>query len=110
MAECEGRGERMFPQFSEQYPDVDPEETSEWLESMDSVIHHAGPERARFLLYRMLMHAHHRNVGVPVVTQTAYVNTIPPEEEPSFPGDEALELKIRRLIRWNAMAMVTRAN
>jgi len=100
----------MFPQFSEQFPDVDPEETAEWLESMDSVIHHAGPERARFLLYRMLMHAHRRSVGVPVVTQTAYVNTIPPGEEPSFPGDERLELKIRRLIRWNAMAMVTRAN
>jgi pyruvate dehydrogenase E1 component len=100
----------MYPQFSEQFPDVDPEETGEWLESMDSVIHHAGPERARFLLYQMLMHANKRSVGVPAMTQTAYVNTIPPDEEPPFPGDEALELKIRRLIRWNAMAMVTRAN
>jgi pyruvate dehydrogenase E1 component len=100
----------MFPQFSEQFPDVDPQETAEWLESMDSVIHHAGEERARYLLYRMFVHARRRNVGVPPLTQTAYVNTIPPHEEPTFPGDEALERRIRRLIRWNAMAMVTRGN
>ncbi len=100
----------MFPQFSEQFPDVDPEETAEWLESMDSVIHHAGPERARYLLYRLITHARERVVGVPALTQTAYSNTIPPHEEPEFPGDEALERRIRRLIRWNAMAMVTRGN
>ncbi len=100
----------MFPEFSEQFYDVDPEETAEWLESLDSVIHHGGPERARALLYRLFLHGRRRDVGVPAFVQTAYVNTIPPDQEPDFPGDEALERRIRRLVRWNAMAMVTRAN
>ncbi len=100
----------MYPQFSEQFPDVDPEETAEWLESMDAVLHHAGPERARYLLYRLMTHARRKDVGVPPLTQSAYVNSIPPHEEPAFPGDEELERRIRRLIRWNAMAMVTRGN
>ena len=77
---------------------------------MDSVVHHAGEERARYLLYRLFMHARGRNVGVPPLTQTSYVNTIPPHEQPWFPGDENLERRIRRWIRWNAAAMVIRAN
>jgi pyruvate dehydrogenase E1 component len=100
----------MFPENQDQIPDVDPDETAEWLESLDSVIESAGPDRARYLLRRLLRRARRRNVGLPALTRTAYVNTIAPADEPDFPGDEQMERRIRRLIRWNAMAMVTRAN
>src|SRR5258708_24775491 len=69
-----------------------------------------GPERARFVFYKRLKRARQLNVGIPPLTQTRYINTISPEQEPYFPGDEAMELRIRRLIRWNAAAMVLRAN
>ena len=69
-----------------------------------------GKERARFILYRLLKRARQLQVGLPRLTQTRYINTISPEQEPYFPGDEAMELRIRRMIRWNALAMVLRAN
>ena len=100
----------MFPESHDQVPDLDPHETAEWLESLDSVLAGAGTERALFLLRKLLDHAKRRNVGLPALTRSAYVNTIATRDEPEFPGDERLELKIRRLIRWNAAAMVTRAN
>jgi len=100
----------VFDQFKHQLPDQDPVETEEWLESLDSVVERAGPERARFILYRLLKRARQLQVGLPPLTQTRYVNTISPEQEPPFPGDEAMELRIRRMIRWNALAMVLRAN
>ena len=92
-----------------QLPDEDPTETREWVASVASVIEHEGPDRARYLLTRALQAAHASGVDVPALTSTDYINTIPPELEPEFPGDEALERRIRRFIRWNAAVMVTRA-
>ena len=92
-----------------QLPDTDPQETREWLESIDAVIAHRGPERARYLLQKVHRHARANGVGLPLLRQTDYVNTIPPEDEPEFPGDEHIERRIRAYIRWNAAVMVTRA-
>jgi pyruvate dehydrogenase E1 component len=90
-------------------PDVDPDETQEWLESFDGVLDEAGQQRARYLLLRLLQRARERHVGVPALTSTDYVNTIPTEREPWFPGDEEAERAYRRWIRWNAAMMVHRA-
>ena len=100
----------IFDQFKQQLPDIDPVETQEWLDSLEEVVQDGGTERARFILYRLLKRARQLHVGLPALTQTRYVNTISPEQEPYFPGDEAMELRIRRMIRWNALAMVLRAN
>jgi len=90
-------------------PDVDPEETEEWLDSFDGMLDAAGQQRARYLLLRLLQRARERHVGVPALTSTDYVNTIPTEREPWFPGDEESERAYRRWIRWNAAMMVHRA-
>jgi pyruvate dehydrogenase E1 component len=90
-------------------PDIDPEETSEWLESFDAVLDAAGQQRARYLMLRMLQLARERHVGVPSLTSTDYVNTIPTDREPWFPGDEEAERAYRRWIRWNAAMTVHRA-
>jgi len=100
----------IFDQFKQQLPDIDPVETQEWIDSLDALVEAAGPERARFVIFKLLKRARQLQVGLPTLTQTRYINTISPEQEPYFPGDEAMELKIRRLIRWNALAMVLRAN
>ena len=92
----------------EQDPDV--QETSEWIEALDDVITVAGRDRARFLLRRLLDRGHQRGVRLPFDASTPYVNTIPKTEEPPYPGDRAIERRIKSLIRWNAMAMVVRAN
>jgi len=92
-----------------QYVDVDPDETSEWTASLDQVIDAAGPYRARYLMLSLLRRAAERNVGVPSLRSTDYINTIAPEMEPWFPGDEAIERTIRRHVRWNAAVMVHRA-
>ncbi len=97
-------------EYRSQLPDRDPGETQEWIESLDQVIDEAGPERARFLMAALAARARSRDVGIPAPVTTPYVNTIPPEEEAWFPGDEVLEKRIRRLVRWNAAAMVVRAN
>ncbi|MGA2514552.1 MAG: pyruvate dehydrogenase (acetyl-transferring), homodimeric type [Candidatus Limnocylindrales bacterium] len=99
-----------FDEFKHQLPDIDPAETQEWLDALDQVHGQEGDERARFLLYKILKRARQLHVGLPPLTQTRYINTISPEQEPFFPGDEDLERRIRRLIRWNAVAMVLRAN
>jgi pyruvate dehydrogenase E1 component len=93
-----------------QYPDVDEVETKEWLESFDAVVEDLGRTRGRFLLLKLLERARQRNIGIPSLTTTDYINTIPPEREPRFPGDEKLEKRIRRLVRWNAAVMVHRTN
>jgi pyruvate dehydrogenase E1 component len=90
--------------------DVDPAETADWAESLDAVVAHRGVERAYFLLNTLLKRAQVQRVRLPALVQTPYINTIPPELEPAFPGDEEIERRIRRIIRWNAVAMVTRAN
>jgi pyruvate dehydrogenase E1 component len=93
-----------------QVPDADPDETREWLDSLDGVVDAAGPQRARYLLLRLAERAGERSVGLPALRSTDYVNTIPPQREPEFPGDEDVERRIRRIVRWNAAVAVTRAN
>src|SRR2546427_3283043 len=100
----------VFDEFKHQLPDIDPDETQEWIESLDALVKESGPDRAGFVLYKLLKRARMLHVGLPPLTQTRYINTISPEQEPYFPGDEKMELHIRRIIRWNAVAMVVRAN
>ncbi|MBI2930137.1 MAG: pyruvate dehydrogenase (acetyl-transferring), homodimeric type [Planctomycetes bacterium] len=90
--------------------DGDPQETAEWVEAFDQLVQATGTERARFILRLLLERAEHLHVRLPEVVQTPYVNTIPAAETPAYPGDEDLERNIRRIIRWNAAAMVMRAN
>ncbi|GAA0537161.1 pyruvate dehydrogenase (acetyl-transferring), homodimeric type [Paractinoplanes ferrugineus] len=105
--------ERKRPVISDglpsQLPDIDPEETNEWVESLDGVIDERGAKRARYVMLRLLERARERQVGVPPLTSTDYINTIPPEQEPWFPGDEFVERRIRAYIRWNAAMLVHRA-
>ncbi|MCG3137357.1 MAG: Pyruvate dehydrogenase E1 component [Phycisphaerae bacterium] len=90
--------------------DHDPQETREWVDSLDAVIQQAGPERARFLLQQLIQRSHAHGVALPFSANTPYINTIHHSEQPAFPGDIALERKIKSIIRWNAMALVVRAN
>jgi len=99
-----------FDEFKHQLPDIDEAETQEWIDSFDQLVAQEGESRARFLVYKLLKRARQLHVGLPPLTQTRYINTISPEQEPFFPGDEQIELRIRRIIRWNAVAMVLRAN
>jgi pyruvate dehydrogenase E1 component len=100
----------IFDGFSHQLPDTDPEETAEWVDSFDAVLDSHGKGRARFLLMKLLERAREQQVGFPATVSTPYVNTIPPDQEPWFPGDEYVERRIRAYIRWNAAVMVVRAN
>ncbi|KAA0021770.1 pyruvate dehydrogenase (acetyl-transferring), homodimeric type [Antrihabitans cavernicola] len=90
-------------------PDIDVDETDEWLESFDGLLDRSGPGRARYLMLRMLERAGEKRVSIPALTSTDYVNTIPTENEPWFPGDEAVERRYRAWMRWNAAIMVHRA-
>nr|WP_231707966.1 pyruvate dehydrogenase (acetyl-transferring), homodimeric type [Arthrobacter caoxuetaonis] len=90
-------------------PDKDPEETAEWIESLDDLIRTEGTERAQFIMRSLLQRAGDHSVGVPMVTTTDYVNTIPVDQEPEFPGDEEIERRFRAWMRWNAAVMVHRA-
>ena len=100
----------LLDDFKQHLPDLDETETREWLASLDQLVEQAGEQRARFLLFKLLKRARQRHIGLPPLTQTRYINTISPEQEPAFPGDEAIEKRIRQIIRWNAVAMVLRAN
>ena len=93
-----------------QLPDIDPEETQEWLDSLDALRDERGRTRARYVMLKLLERARESNVGVPGLRSTDYINTITPEREPWFPGDEQIERRIRAFIRWNAAVMVSRAN
>ncbi len=93
-----------------QLPDIDPEETQDWLDSFDGMLQERGRERARYVMLRLLERAREQAVGVPALRSTDYINTIPPEREPWFPGDEEIERRIRAFIRWNAAVMVSSAN
>jgi len=95
--------------LTNQLPDRDPEETAEWLESLDTLIQEQGTERARYIMRSLLQRAGAQSVGVPMVTTTDYVNTIPVDQEAPFPGDEEIERKYRAWLRWNAAVMVHRA-
>ncbi|MGO8690677.1 MAG: pyruvate dehydrogenase (acetyl-transferring), homodimeric type [Thermoguttaceae bacterium] len=90
--------------------DDDPRETAEWLEALDYVCQAEGPQRAQFLLERLKEQAFRRGVPFASSATTPYVNTIPADQQPPYPGDRELERKIKSIIRWNAMAMVVRAN
>ena len=100
----------MIDGFFHQLPDIDPEETQEWLDSLEAVVNRSGKTRARFLMRAVLQRARELQVGYPATVSTPYVNTIPAEEQAWFPGDEYLEKRIRRFIRWNAAVMVVNAN
>ena len=100
----------VFDGFSHQLPDIDPTETAEWIDSFDAVVEAEGKARARYLLMRLLERAQLASVEFPTTVSTPYINTIPAEDEPWFPGDEHLERRIRAYIRWNAAVMVSRAN
>ncbi len=93
-----------------QLPDIDPEETQEWLDSLDGMLDEKGKQRARYIMLKLLEHARERQVGLPALRSSDYINTIPPEDEPWFPGDEHVERRIRAFIRWNAAIMVSKAN
>ncbi len=103
-------GETLGDEYVYQLPDTDPVETQEWIESLDAVVKEFGSVRARYLLAKLLERAHEKRLGVPGAVKTPYINTIPLEEEAEFPGDEHLERRIRRFIRWNAAVMVVKAN
>ncbi|MDQ3627667.1 MAG: pyruvate dehydrogenase (acetyl-transferring), homodimeric type [Actinomycetota bacterium] len=93
-----------------QLPDIDPDETREWVDSLDALVQERGRERARYVMLRLLERARESNVGVPALRSTDYINTITSEREPRFPGNEDIERRIRAFIRWNAAVMVSRAN
>lgn len=95
--------------LTDQLVDTDPQETAEWKQSLDAVLASAGAVRARYLMLSLMQRAQEQNVGVASLRNTAYINTIPSATEPEFPGDEALERRIRAMIRWNAAIMVHRA-
>ena len=90
--------------------DMDPIETREWLESIDSVMKIHGPERAHYIINRMVDHARRSGSYLPSAYNTAYLNTIPVGMQPNYPGDRSIEKRIEAFIRWNAMAMVVQAN
>ncbi|MBI4934580.1 MAG: pyruvate dehydrogenase (acetyl-transferring), homodimeric type, partial [Actinobacteria bacterium] len=100
----------IFDGYVNQLPDTDPGETLEWLDSLDAVIDVHGKTRARFLLSKLLERARESQVSFPATVSTPYINTIPREAEPWFPGDEYIEKRIRRFVRWNAAVSVVRAN
>jgi pyruvate dehydrogenase E1 component len=90
--------------------DADPEETREWLEALDAVITREGPQRATFLLQKLVLHARRRRVQLPTVAHTPYLNTISLAQQAPFPGNLEIEARLSALVRWNALAMVVRAN
>jgi pyruvate dehydrogenase E1 component len=90
--------------------DVDPQETQEWIEAIEAVIERDGLERAHYLLRNLAERAVTSGVESPYLATTPYINTIPPEEEARRPGDYDMERRLKSLMRWNAMAMVLRAN
>ncbi len=90
--------------------DIDPQETTEWIESLDTVVQRSGLARAQFLLNKLIDRGRHHGAVLPFTANTPYVNTIPREQERPYPGDRQLERKIKSVIRWNAMALVVRAN
>ena len=98
------------PPEAEEADAVDKVESQEWMESLDYVLKTRGPERVKELLHELQIYAHRHGVVLPFSANTPYINTIPREKQPPFPGDRQLERRIKSLVRWNAMAMVVRAN
>jgi len=96
-------------QFIDQLVDTDPNETAEWQASFDAALNAAGPVRARYLMLSLIKRAQEKNIGLSSLRTTDYINSISPENEPEFPGDEAIERRIRSYVRWNAAMLVHRA-
>ncbi|HAD31159.1 MULTISPECIES: pyruvate dehydrogenase (acetyl-transferring), homodimeric type [unclassified Methylophaga] len=92
------------------FVDHDPQETQEWLDALESVLEAAGDEKAHFIIEKLIDKARRSGVNLPYSANTAYVNTIPVDQQERIPGDQAMEHKLRSYIRWNAMAMVVKAN
>jgi pyruvate dehydrogenase E1 component len=90
--------------------DLNPQETAEWVEALDDIVDQVGPDRASYLLEHLMERAANLGVRVPLRWNTPYINTIPPEEQVPYAGDREIEWRIKCLIRWNALAMVVRAN
>src|ERR1700678_3108692 len=88
----------------------DPAETREWIDALDGVISTEGPARAREIIEALTVRARTRGADIPITLTTPYINTIPVHAQPAFPGDHDIEERLRHLARWNAMAMVVRAN
>ena len=91
-------------------PDADPTETNEWIQSIQAVLQESGPDRAHFLIRRLHESLQTEGIPLPYLVQSPYVNTIPADEQPAYPGDLDMEQRIRRIVRWNAAVMVHRAN
>ncbi len=89
-------------------PDIDPQETQEWLDSLEAVLENEGVDRAHFLLERLIDKVRRSGAYLPFSANTAYVNTLPVTKQERFPGNRAIEQRIRSFVRWNAMAMVVR--
>ena len=100
----------MHQKLTERVVDLNPRETSEWIEALDQILDEEGPDRAAFLLERLTEQARGAGADLPIHLNTPYVNTIRPEDEVPYPGDRAMERRIKSLTRWNAMAMVVRQN
>ena len=96
--------------MSNKFKDTDPLETKEWLESIEDALEEHGYERTRFLLETLIDYAQSKGARLPFNTSTPFVNTILPGQQPEYPGDRVIERKIKSIVRWNAMAMVTKAN
>jgi pyruvate dehydrogenase E1 component len=90
--------------------DTDPQETREWQDALAGVIDKEGADRAHFLIQGMIAQAREEGIDIPYSATTEYVNTIPADRQPRYPGNATIEIRIRNFIRWNAMAMVVHAN
>ncbi|MFV0664858.1 pyruvate dehydrogenase (acetyl-transferring), homodimeric type [Denitromonas sp.] len=91
-------------------PDPDAQETQEWLDALNGVIANEGPQRAHFLIEKLIEEGREEGIDIPYSATTQYINTIPADQQPRYPGDADMEIKLHSYIRWNAMAMVVRAN
>jgi pyruvate dehydrogenase E1 component len=100
----------MHQKLSERFVDLNPSETAEWTDALDQVLEDQGPDRAAYLLEKLTEKARASGADLPIHLNTPYINTIRPEDEAPYPGDRAMERRIKSLIRWNAMAMVVRQN
>ncbi|MBW1600941.1 pyruvate dehydrogenase (acetyl-transferring), homodimeric type [Streptomyces sp. JJ66] len=109
MASASDRNPIIIGGLPSQVPDFDPEETQEWLDSLDAAVDERGRERARYLMLRLIERARAKRVAVPEMRSTDYVNTIATRDEPFFPGNEEIERKVLNATRWNAAVMVSRA-